>query len=39
LRFDVRHLKAISGADGALAREGVSRLSFWRATVGITFRY
>ena len=39
MRFDVRHLKAVSGADGRLAREGVSRLSFWRATVGITVRY
>jgi hypothetical protein len=39
LRFDVRHIKAISGADGPLARPGVSRLSFWRATVGLTIRY
>jgi hypothetical protein len=39
LRFDVRHLKAISGADGLLARPGVSRLSFWRATAGLTIRY
>ena len=39
LRFDVRHIKAISGADGPLARPGVSRLSFWRATVGVTIRY
>ena len=39
LRFDVRHIKAISGADGPLAREGVSRLSFWRATAGIVIRY
>jgi hypothetical protein len=39
LRFDVRYIKAISGADGLLARPGVSRLSFWRATVGVTIRY
>jgi hypothetical protein len=39
LRFDVRHIKAITGADGPLARDGVSRLSFWRASVGVTLRY
>jgi hypothetical protein len=39
LRFDIRHLKAISGPDGPLPREGVSRLSFWRATAGLTIRY
>jgi hypothetical protein len=39
LRFDVRHIKAISGSDGLLARPGVSRLSFWRATAGLTLRY
>jgi hypothetical protein len=39
LRFDVRHIKAISGSDGRLARPGVSRLSFWRATAGLTIRY
>jgi hypothetical protein len=39
LRFDLRHIKAISGADGPLARPGVSRLSFWRATAGLTIRY
>jgi hypothetical protein len=39
LRFDVRHIKVVSGADGRLAREGVSRLSFWRATAGIVIRY
>lgn len=31
LRFDLRHLKAASGADG--------RLSFWRATAGVVLRY
>ncbi len=39
LRFDVRHIKAISGSDGGSARPGVSRLSFWRATAGVTIRY
>jgi hypothetical protein len=39
LRFDVRHIKAISGSDGPLARPGVSRLSFWRASAGLTIRY
>ena len=39
LRFDVRHIKAISGADGPFARPGVSRLSFWRATAGLVIRY
>jgi hypothetical protein len=39
VRFDVRHFKAASGADGPLAREGLSRLSFWRISVGLTLRY
>ncbi len=39
LRFDVRHIKAISGPDGPFPRDGVSRLSFWRATAGLTIRY
>jgi hypothetical protein len=39
VRFEVRHFKAASGADGPLAREGLSRLSFWRASVGLTLRY
>jgi hypothetical protein len=38
-RFDLRHIKAASGGDGPLARPGVSRLSFWRATVGVVLRY
>ena len=38
LRFDLRHIKAASGADGPFARPGISRLSFWRATVGIVIR-
>ena len=39
LRFDVRHIKAISGADGPFDRPGHSRLSFWRATAGLAIRY
>lgn len=39
MRFDVRHLKAVSGERGLLAREGTSRLSFWRASVALTVRY
>ena len=39
LRFDVRHIKAASGANGPFARPDFSRLSFWRATVGLVFRY
>lgn len=38
-RFDLRHIKAASGADGPLARPGLSRLSFWRGTVGVVLRY
>jgi hypothetical protein len=39
LRFDVRYLKAASGADGPFARPGLSSLGFWRATAGVVFRY
>ena len=39
VRFELRHFKAVSGADGPLAREGLSRLSFWRASVGLTLHY
>jgi hypothetical protein len=39
VRFDLRHLKAISGEDGPLAAEGASRLSFWRASLGVIVRY
>jgi hypothetical protein len=39
LRFDLRHLRAISGADGEFPRPGVSRLSFWRASAGVVIRY
>ena len=39
VRFDVRHFKAVSGEDGPFARPGTSRLSFWRASAGVTLRY
>lgn len=39
VRFDLRRFKAISGEDGPFARPGVSRLSFWRATAGLTLAY
>jgi hypothetical protein len=39
LRFDLRHIKAASGTDGPFARPGISRLSFWRASVGVVLRY
>ena len=39
LRFDVRHFKGLGVADAPMARVGASRLSFWRATVGVTLRY
>jgi hypothetical protein len=39
VRFDLRHLKAITGEDGPFAAEGTSRLSFWRASVGVILRY
>lgn len=37
VRFDLRHIKAGSGA-GPYARSRLSRLSFWRATLGVVFR-
>lgn len=39
VRFDLRHLKAITGEDGPFAAEGVSRFSFWRASLGAFIRY
>ena len=39
VRFDLRHLKAISGEDGPFAAERTSRLSFWRASLGLIVRY
>jgi len=43
LRFDVRHFRAFNTADNTAdnpaARADASRLSFWRATAGVTIRY
>lgn len=38
LRFDLRHLKSASGGGGPFARPGISRLSFWRLTIGVVLR-
>jgi hypothetical protein len=38
LRFDIRHIRAISGATNPFV-PGVSRLRFWRAAAGVTVRY
>lgn len=39
LRFDVRHIRAVSGPENPFERPGTSRLRFWRATAGVTIRY
>ena len=38
VRFDLRHLRALS-RDTTLLGERTSKLSFWRATVGVALRY
>jgi opacity protein-like surface antigen len=38
VRFDLRHSRALS-RDSTLRGERTSKLSFWRATVGLTLRY
>lgn len=38
-RFDLRQLRTLRGAEEALSGTRRSRLSFWRATVGVTLRY
>jgi hypothetical protein len=38
VRFDLRHNRALS-RDTTLRGERTSKLSFWRATVGVTLRY
>ena len=38
VRFDLRHARALS-RDLTLRGERTSKLSFWRATVGVTLRY
>jgi hypothetical protein len=37
VRFDLRHLKAVTGPSSPA--EGTSRLSFWRASLGVIIRY
>jgi hypothetical protein len=39
LRFDLRHFRGLGAADAPMTRARVSRLSFWRATAGVTLRY
>jgi len=39
LRFDLRHVRTLSRGANQLTGERASKLSFWRATVGVTFRY
>jgi hypothetical protein len=39
LRLDLRHFKGLGAADTLMTRPGASRLSFWRATAGVTLRY
>jgi hypothetical protein len=38
VRFDLRHCRALS-RDTTLRGERTAKLSFWRATVGVTLRY
>ena len=39
VRFDLRRFQNLSEASGSMVGFGPSRLSFWRATVGLAFRY
>jgi hypothetical protein len=39
LRFDVRNIRAVGGAEGPFERPGASRLRFWRAATGVALRY
>jgi opacity protein-like surface antigen len=39
LRFDLRYVRTLSRATDEITRERRSKLSFWRATVGVTLRY
>jgi hypothetical protein len=38
VRFDLRHCRALS-RDSTLRGERASKLSFWRASIGVTLRY
>ena len=39
VRFDIRHMRSVGGATNPFDRPGVARLSFWRASAGVVFRY
>ena len=39
VRFEVRHLRNLSKEDDEVIGFGNTRLNFWRATVGVFFRY
>jgi hypothetical protein len=39
LRFELRYFRNLSEAEAEAAQIGTTRLSFWRATVGVTLRY
>ena len=39
VRFDLRHVRTLSRGVNQLTSERASKLSFWRLTVGVTFRY
>jgi hypothetical protein len=39
LRFDLRFFKNLSGEDEPIVRGATTRLSFWRATIGVSLRY
>lgn len=39
VRFDIRHMRSVGGAKNPFDRPGVARLSFWRASAGVVFRY
>jgi opacity protein-like surface antigen len=39
LRFELRHFRNLTTADEDVVSFGSLRLSFWRATVGLTLRY
>jgi len=39
IRFDLRFFKNLSGEDEPVVRGAATRLSFWRATIGVSLRY
>jgi hypothetical protein len=39
MRFDLRHIRSLARATDPATGERGAKLSFWRATVGVTFRY